>query len=126
MSVNRFQRRPRILIVEPSFELALVIDKILCSMHQWRICRVSEAEESVALNAVNNTPFDALITSQSMARGLIQATQVRNLFMYNFQGAVADFPRKAIACVDFSTGIPDYRALNQFIGTLSQKARAPL
>ncbi len=123
MSLSRIRNQPRILIVERSFELALVIDRTLCSMHQWRICRASEVEESVALNAINNTPFDALITSQSMARGLLQELHVPNLFIYNCQGAAGDFPLEAVECVDFSTGIPDYRALNQFIGTLLAKAK---
>ncbi|MFL1552006.1 hypothetical protein ACI77I_23440 [Pseudomonas sp. D47] len=123
MSFIPIQHQPRILIVERSFELAVVIDRILCSMQQWRICRASEVEESVALNSINNTPFDALITSQSMARGLLQEIQVRNLFIYNFQAAATDLPLAAIECVDLSTGIPDYRALNQFIGTLRVKAK---
>lgn len=124
--MSRTQYQHRILIIERSFELALVIDKILCSLHQWKICKSAEVEESVALNAINNTPFDVFITSHSIARELTQKIHVRNLFIYNSNGATSDPQLEAVECIHSSTSIPDYQTLDKFVGMLRQNTRESL
>jgi hypothetical protein len=116
-----FDKHIRVLIIEPVFAQAHLIEKMLNLMGYYCVATTANVEEGLLLNRYGLRNFDVLIAPLPML--VLEHSQVsrfkgfniRNLFLYGCSPQDHDIPIlvKGEAC--FKSGLPEYEVLQEFM-----------
>lgn len=122
-------KHTRVLIIEPVFAQAQLIEKMLNMMGCYCVAATSNVEEGLLLNRYGLKNFDVLIAPLSVL--ILEHSQVnrfkgfniRNLFLYACSPHDHNIPIlvKGEAC--FSGGLPEYEVLQKFMARFTKPRR---
>lgn len=119
----------RVLIIEPVFAQAHLIEKMLNLMGYYCIATTANVEEGLLLNRYGLRNFDVLIAPLPMLVlehshvSRFKGFNIRNLFLYGCSPHDHDIPIlvKGEAC--FKSGLPEFEVLQEFMARFPQPTR---
>lgn len=116
-----FDKHIRVLIIEPVFAQAHLIEKMLNLIGYYCVATTTNVEEGMLLNRYGLRNFDVLVAPLSML--VLEHSQVnrfkgfniRNLFLYGCSPHDHDIQILVKGETCFKSGLPEYEVLQEFM-----------